>query len=94
MWYVTACRKIQQYGVIPYGVSDHSIIYCTRNNINTKSNSHKGIQIRSLKKYSKEDFVEMLKNVNWSTVYRSDNADRAELSFRDFFTKILDSMAL
>ena len=86
-------QKIQQYGVIPYGVSDHYIIYCTRNNIRTKSNSHKGIQIRSLKKYSKEDFVEMLKNVNWSTVYRSGNVDEAWLSFRDLFTKILDSVA-
>ena len=60
-------------------VYDHYIICCTRKNIRTKSNSHKGIQSRSLKNYSKEDFVEMLKNVNWSTVYRSCNADELDL---------------
>ena len=38
--------------------------------------------------------MEMLKNVNWSTVYRSCNVDEAWLSFRDLFTKILDSVAL
>ncbi|XP_072028067.1 uncharacterized protein [Amphiura filiformis] len=86
-------QKIQQYGVIPYGVSDHYIIYCTRNHVKNKTNSHKGIQMRSLKKYSKEVFVELLHNVNWSSVYRSGNVDEAWLSFRDLFSTILDSVA-
>jgi exonuclease III len=63
-------QKISQYGVIKSGLSDHYTIYCTRKHIKTNVNSHKGIKIRSLKKYSKECFVEMLKNVDWSSVYR------------------------
>ena len=87
-------QKIQQYGVIPYGISDHYIVYCTRSNDRIKSNSHhKGIQVRSTKKYNKDDFVEMLKNANWSNVYRSGNVDEAWLSFRDLFTQTLDSVA-
>ena len=85
--------KIQQYGVIPYGVSDHYIVYCTRGNIKTKYDSHKGIQIRSLKKYSKDYFVDELKNVNWSPVYRSHDVNGSWMHFRGLFTTVLDSVA-
>ena len=38
-------------------------------------------------------FVEILENVNWSSVYKSGCVDEAWLSFRELFTSSLDSVA-
>ena len=86
-------HKINHHGVIPSGLSDHYITYCTKKNIKNVVNSHKGIKIRSLKKYSKECFVEMLQDVDWSSVYKSVNVNQSWLCFRNLFTSVIDSVA-
>ena len=43
-------NKIDQSSVIPVGLSDHFLIYCTRKTLKGQINKHKPIQIRSLKK--------------------------------------------
>ena len=52
--------KISQSGIINVGISDHQLIFCTRKIIKAKTGEKKFIKIRSLKRYSKEKFLEDL----------------------------------
>ena len=56
-------EKISQSGVIPIGISDHFLTYCTRHSPKTKFNKHNTIRSRSMKNYSTETFNEKLKLV-------------------------------
>ena len=88
-------QNIQNYGVIKYGVSDHYMTFCSKrtSSLKVKTHKHNEIQIRSTKKYDKNEFVNMLNNANWYSMYSSDTVDDAWLNFRDIFTATLDSVA-
>ena len=44
--------RVSQFGVVDMGLSDHQLIYCTREITRTKPNVHRYITTRSLKIYS------------------------------------------
>ena len=54
-------HKIIQSGVIELNLSDHELIYCMRKTTKFKSNKHNELNIRLMKNYTAENFVEYLK---------------------------------
>ena len=55
--------KVSQSGVIDLGLSDHDLIYCTRKTSLPKSHKHNEIFVRSMKRYSSEKFLEILREI-------------------------------
>ena len=55
--------KVSQSGVIDLGLSDHDLIYYTRKTFLPKSDKHNEIYVRSLKRYSAEKFLEILREI-------------------------------
>ena len=53
-------EKISQSGVLDIGISDHQLIFCTRKINRIKSGTTKYINFRSMKKYTKNLFIEKL----------------------------------
>ena len=62
---VNTPNKISQSGVIDRAISDHDIIYCTRKHQKHKTGQHNTIQIRSMKNYSKEVFLQKLSEISF-----------------------------
>ena len=85
--------KISQSGVIQMGLSDHSLIYCSRKVIKPVVGKHKFIEIRSLKKYSIEDFNQKLNNVDWTCLDNNSEVNQAWACFKDNFNIILNDVA-
>ena len=46
--------KISQTGVLQLGISDHSLIYCTRRVVKAAINKHNTVKLRSMKNYDKD----------------------------------------
>ncbi|XP_071954198.1 uncharacterized protein [Antedon mediterranea] len=65
--------NIFQYGVIPYGVSDHFITYCTRKIVKIPIKRHKTIKIRSMKSFSSELLTSKLNELDWSDITNCTN---------------------
>ena len=86
-------EKISQSGVLPMGLSDHFLTYCTRKSIRGHIGTHKTISIRSLKSYSITDFLTRLRNTNWTDVTRCNDVNIAWLRFKEIFTNILNEVA-
>ena len=86
-------EKISQSGVIPVGISDHFIIYCTRKIVKQKFNTHRTCKIRSTKSYNKEYFQSLLIDADWNDFFYAENVNEAWLNFKETFTKILDVVA-
>ena len=57
-------QKVSQSGAIGLGISDHDLVYCTRKTSSLKLNKHNDISIRSMKNYTKENFLELLRKIN------------------------------
>ena len=55
--------KVSQSAVIDLGLSDHDLIYCTRKISLPKSYKHNEILVRSMKRYSAEKFLEILREI-------------------------------
>ena len=55
--------KVSQSGVIDLGISTHDLIYCTRKASLPKSHKHNEVFVRSLKRYSAEKFLEILREI-------------------------------
>ena len=58
-------HKIIKSGVVEVNLSDHELIYCTRKTTKLKSNKHNELNIRSMKNYTGEGFVELLKKIDF-----------------------------
>ena len=86
-------EKISQSGVIPIGISDHFLTYCTRHSPKTKFNKHNTIRSRSMKNYSTEIFNEKLSEINWFKVINCDDVDVAWSNFKDLFMSVVDKIA-
>ena len=57
-------EKVSQSGVIDdLGLSDHGLIYCTRKTSLPKSHKHNEIFVRSIKGYSAEKVLEILRQI-------------------------------
>lgn len=86
-------EKISQHGVMPLGISDHYMTYCTRKVVKECINNHNSIKIRSMKKYTAQAFNEKLESENWSYVYEAKTIDEAWNKFRDILIKVIDKVA-
>ena len=86
-------EKICQSGTINIGLSDHSIIYCTRKVVRGQINKHNIIKIRSMKNYNKDIFIQKLSNIDWSCILECDNATTAWNLFKQVFLEIIDTLA-
>ena len=86
-------EKISQSGVIPIGISDHFLTYCTRHSLKTKFKKHNTKHSRSMKNYSTENFNEKLSEINWFKVINCDDVDVAWSNFKDLFMSVVDKIA-
>lgn len=89
---VSEQSMISQSGVVNCTMSDHSLIYCTRKKYKVVLKKQNTIKIRSLKKYSREVFIECLNSLNWSLVLCSD-VDEAWGQFKNMFLEAVDKVA-
>ena len=76
---------ISQSGVIDLGISDHSLIYCTRKIIRPVFGHHRSISIRSMKRYNVDDFTLNLSRVNWSEITKCNEVNMAWENFKTTF---------
>ena len=85
--------KINQSEVINFGLSDHFITFCSKKIGKEKFNPRKSVKIRSMKNYSKELFIDKLKEVDWSDVTGSYVVDSSFENFKGLFLSVIDSLA-
>ena len=85
--------NITQSGVLAVGISDHLVIYCTRKIARVKSGCHKCVKVRSLKKYTKDQFNELLMHCGLDHIYDISNVNEAYAFFKDKFVSILNTLA-
>ena len=86
-------EKICQSGTIPIGLSDQFLTYCIRKISKGQINKNKYAKIRSLKNYTKEEFVLKLTCDDWGQCFNACDINTAWSAFRDIFFSILDSIA-
>lgn len=86
-------EKISQHGVLPIGISDHYVTYCTRKVTKECLNKHNTIKIRSMKTYNVQIFNENLASEEWDNVYNSETVDEAWNNFKEILVKVLDLVA-
>lgn len=80
-------NKTSQYGTVDVGISDHLLTNCTMKIIHTKFHDHKHIQIRSLKNYTKEKYIQTLKEINFPDYT---NFNSTDVAYDDFIAKLTD----
>ena len=85
--------RIAQSGVINYGLSDHSIVFCTRKSKKAVLDCHSSVRTRSMKRYNKEAFNESLKQMDWSNVLQCKDVNEAWCSFKHRFLEVVDKVA-
>ncbi len=90
---VSEKSRIADSGVRNYGLSDHSIVFCTQKIKKAVLNCHSSIRIRSLKRYSKEAFDDCLNLKNWSAVLQCNDVDKACFIFKCMFLEAVDNLA-
>ena len=86
-------EKISQSGVIDISVSDHQLIYLTRNLRRMKSNAHKQIKIRSLKNYTIESLKQGLRLINFPDYEYFNDVDIAYSDFIQRITPVINKIA-
>lgn len=85
--------KISNSGVIDYGLSDHSMIFCTRKTRRSVFNCHSSVRSRSLKNYNTEALLDLLDSLDWSDVFSSSSVDEAWYYFKTLFLSAVDRIA-
>ncbi len=87
-------EKISQSGVIPTGISDHFMTFCTRKaHIKDKCDAPNIVTVRSMKHYNKDLLNEKLTSADWSSLFLCRNIENAWQIFRSTFHSILDDIA-
>ena len=85
--------NISQSGVIDIGLSDHCMIYCTRKLKRDYIGKHNNVTFRSMKGYTKAEFIHRLSEVNWNCVSQCGNVNVAWNRFETVFVNIIDTLA-
>ena len=80
-------HKTIKSGVVKVNLSDHELIYCTRKTTKLKSNKHNELNIHSMKNYTAEGFVELLKKIDFPNY---ETYACVNMAYLDFVTKIVD----
>jgi hypothetical protein len=86
-------EKICQSGTIDIGISDHMIIFCTRRNVKGIMNVNNVVEIRSMRNYEQEVYIDMLRNANWENVLNDNEVNSAWRKFKDILDHIIDHIA-
>ena len=86
-------ENLSQYGVIPIGLSDHMLIYCTRRISRGHFKNRHSTKIRSLKNYSPEKFHNHLCEADWKPCFSSTCVDSAWKTFQSIFLSVLNEIA-
>ena len=81
-------HQIIKSGVVEVNLSDNELIYCTRKTTKLKSNKHSELNIRSMKNFTAEGFVELLKKIDFPNY---ETYACVNMAYLDFVTKIVDS---
>ena len=85
-------EKICKSGVIHTGISDHSLIFAIRkiNAINQHKNKEKIVELRNMKHFDEQKFLNDLANQTWEDVYFfPDNPDDMWDIWKNLFLEIL-----
>ena len=82
-------HKIIQSGVIEMSLSDHELIYCTQKTAKLKSNKHNELNIRTIKNYTAENFIELLNKIDFLNYQTFSCVNKAYL---DFITKLITAI--
>ena len=80
-------------GVLPYGVSDHDIIFCSRQKPKYFCGEHNTVKLRCLKNYSAESFITALRELDWFDVINCESVDNAWDRFKQLFMQAVDKVA-
>ena len=86
-------ENLAQFGVVPMGLSDHMLIYCSRRISRGHFKNQNSTKIRSLKNYTPEAFHEKLCDANWRPCFMSTCVNIAWKSFQTIFLNVLDDIA-
>ena len=84
--FTNSCHRVVDCGVINLTLSDHSLIFCVLKSGCPKAPG-RSIQCRSYKNYSKANFVNELKGINWETVENDPDINAAVNKWNALFTK-------
>ena len=82
-------ERVLHQRITDVGVSDHQLIYCTRNFLRTKVGTHKQITFRSLKNYTAEAFREGLGKVY---IPNYENFSDVNKAYENFIQKLMSSI--
>ena len=91
--YVSSKDHIAQSGVLNYGLSDHSVIFCTRKIARGFHKGHKTVKVRSLKNYSVDGFNSELNQTDWSDLFLCQDVNEAMCIFNNKLLAVLDKVA-
>ena len=86
-------QNISQHGVIPFGLSDHYMTYCSRKVSKAQIGRHNTIKIRSLKNYTTSIFIDKLNAVSWSNVTNCVDVETSWSNFKSNLTSVIDDVA-
>ena len=84
--FTNSCHRVVDCGVINLTLSDHSLIFCVLKSGCPKAPG-RSIQYRAYKNYSKANFVNELKEINWETVENDPDINAAVNKWNALFTK-------
>ena len=90
---VNTPSKVSQSGVLNKCLSDHDIIYMTRKHQNIKIGKHNTINIRSMKNYTKELFIQKLSEVQFPIYSDFENVNDAYTDLLSKFMSVIDKIA-
>ena len=79
-------------GVIPSSLSDHCLIFCVIKSGVPKAPG-RTIEYRSYKHYSKQEFLNDLRDIDWDWALNKDDIDFAVDDWNKLFTHVADSHA-
>ena len=86
-------ENISQSGVLPCKLSDHNVIFCTRKLLKCQFKGHNNVELRIMKCYDKDVFVDKLRSLDWAKVTSVKNVNDSWKIFHEMFLQILDRVA-
>ena len=90
----SAPSRVSQKGVINVGVSDHQLIFCTKNISRIKTGgAHKYLNFRSLKNYTTDYYKEALKQIDFPNYKNVGDVNEAYLNFFQKLMTVIDKIA-
>ena len=86
-------ENISQSGVLRIKLSDHKVIFCTRKLMKCQCKGHNNVELRIMKCYDKDVFVDKLRSLDWAKVTSVKNVNDSWKIFHEMFLQILGRVA-